>query len=270
MEEKPEPIERIKSVFDELSSRFDSSSETLQARVYTNVTWGHLKKYLPEDKNSLILDAGGGTGKWALPLAKMGYRVILCDISKGMLKQAMKKIIKEKVSNRVQIQEENLTNLSYPDQMFDFVLCEDGPISISDSQKVISELGRVLKKEGKIWASVIGRYPLALTEAGRDPEKAHKLCKSTLDYVLYKGIQRNRVFSPQEIQNLFQRNGIEVIKIYGNRILMRSLSKRIQTMTNFGDTFFFEIADMELCFSEDPSLLGMAEYIQIVGKNNQR
>ncbi|MBN2466700.1 MAG: methyltransferase domain-containing protein [Deltaproteobacteria bacterium] len=266
MQEEPESIERIKSVFDELSSRFDSFAEMLQGRVYGYVTWEHLKKYLPEDENSLILDAGGGTGKWALPLAKRGYRVILCDISKGMLEQAEKKIIKENLSDRVKIQEENLTNLSFPHEMFDFVLCEDGPISISDSQKVLSELRRVLKKEGKIWASVIGRYPLALTEAEKDPEQAYKLCKRELHYLPYKGIERARVFSPDELQNLFERNGIEVIKLYGNRILMRSLPEQIQAMTDFDERLFSDLAEMELALSEEPSVLGMAEYLQITGE----
>ena len=149
MEEKPEPIEKIKSLFNEISPYFDSWLETLQGKVYGYVTWEHLKKYLPEDKDSLILDAGGGTGRWSVPLAKMGYSVILCDISQGMLKQARNKIQREGLSNKVKIQEEDLTNLSFADQTFDFVLCEDGPISISDSQKVVRELVRVLKNTKK-------------------------------------------------------------------------------------------------------------------------
>ncbi|MBW1710398.1 MAG: methyltransferase domain-containing protein [Deltaproteobacteria bacterium] len=40
-----------------------------------------------------------------------------------------------------------MTNLSFQDETFDFVLCEDGPISISDSKQVVRELVRVLKKE---------------------------------------------------------------------------------------------------------------------------
>jgi len=144
MEEKPEPIERVRILFDEISPHFDSWIETLQGKIYGYVTWEHLKKYLPADKNSLILDAGGGTGRWSVPLAKMGYRMILCDISQGMLKQAENKIHKERLSDKVKIQEEDLTNLSFADQTFDFVLCEDGPISISDSQKVVRELARVL------------------------------------------------------------------------------------------------------------------------------
>jgi ubiquinone/menaquinone biosynthesis C-methylase UbiE len=177
MKERSEPIDRVKSLFNEIANSFDSWFETLQGKVYKHVTWEHLKKYLPGDKNSLILDAGGGTGKWALPLAKMGYRVVLCDISKGMLDQAEIKIYNEKLSDRVKIKEEDITNLSFPKEMFDFVICEDGPISISDSQKVVSELGRVLKKEGKIWASVIGRYPLALADVMTNPKKALELTK---------------------------------------------------------------------------------------------
>lgn len=264
--EEFEPIEKIKSLFNGISPDFDNWLEMLQGKVYGHVTREHLKKYLPEDKNSLILDAGGGTGRWALPLAKMGYKVILCDISRGMLEQAERKIHKEGLADKVKIKEEDITNLSFSEEMFDFVLCEDGPISISDSQKIVRELCRVLKKGKKIWASVIGRYPLALAEVVMNPEKAHKLSKSELNYTPYKGIDRCRVFSPQELKDLFQQSNIEVIKIYGNRITFPSLSEEIQTMTDYDDKFFSKIADIELHLSEKPSLLGMAEYLQIVGK----
>ena len=151
-------------------------------------------------------------------------------------------------------------------EMFDFVLCEDGPISISDSQKIVRELERVLKKEGRICASVIGRYPLALAEVKKNPKKSLKLSKGELNYIPYKGIQQSRIFSPQELQNLFQQRGIGVIKIYGNRIVTRLLPEDIQAMVNYDDKFFSEIADIELHLSEEPSLLGMAEYLQIIGE----
>jgi len=266
MKEKPEPIESIKSLFNELSPTFDSWTEALQGKIYGYVTWKHLKEYLPEDKNSLILDAGGGTGIWALPLAKMGYRVILCDISKGMLEQAANKISKEGLSDKVKIKEENLTNLSFPDEMFDFVLCEDGPVSISDSQRVVGELERVLKRGGKIWASVLGRYPLALANVESNPQKAIKLSKSELNYAPYKGIEKSRIFTPKELQELFEQSGIEVIRLYGNRIMIRLLPEEIQMMTDYDDKFFSELADLELYLSEEQSLSGMAEYLQIVGK----
>jgi len=259
-------IETIKTLFDNISPYFDSWTDVFQEKVYGYVTWEHLKKFIPKDRNSLILDAGGGTGRWAIPLAKMGYSVTLCDISEGMLKQAKKNIDKEKLSDKITLKEEDLTDLSFPDQTFDFVLCEDGPISISDSQKVVRELGRVLKKDGKMWACVVGRYPLALAMAETNSEEALKLSTGELSYTSYKGIENSRVFSPKELQSLFQENGIEVIKLLGNRIVPPLLSSEIQLMKDFDDKFFSEIRDLELHLSEEPSLLGLAEYLQIVGK----
>lgn len=265
MENKPEPIERIKTVFDEISSSFDSWLHLLQGRVYGYVTWEHLKNYLPENRDSLILDAGGGTGRWTIPLAQMGYQVILCDISQGMLAQAKRKILKENLSDRVKIIEEDLTNLPFPNEMFDFVLCEDGPISISNARKITRELVRVLKEGEKIWASVLGRFPLAFDELNANPSKALKLIKSKINYVPYKGIKRSRVFSPREIQDLFRENGIEVIKVYGNRTAIRLLPQDIQTTNSADEEFLSDMAALELHLSEEPSLLGMAEYLQIVG-----
>ena len=259
-------IESIKTLFDNISPYFDNWTDVFQEKVYGYVTWEHLKKYIPKDRNSLILDAGGGTGRWAIPLAKMGYSVTLCDISEGMLEQAKKNIDKEKLSNKITLKEEDLTDLSFHDQTFDFVLCEDGPISISDSQKVVRELGRVLEKDGKMWACVVGRYPLALARAETNSEEALKLSTGELSYTSYKGIENSRVFSPKELQSLFQENGIEVIKLLGNRIVPPLLSSEVQLMKDFDDKFFSEIRDLELHLSEEPSLLGLAEYLQIVGK----
>ena len=143
--------------------------------------------------------------------------------------------------------------------------CQDGPISISDSDKVVRELGRVLKNNGKIWACVLGRYPLALSKVEMDSEEALKLCKRELNYIPYKGLERSRVFSPVELQNLFQQNGIEVIKQYGNRIVTPLLSPETQAMTKYDEKFFSEIKSMELYLSEEPAILGYAEYLQIVG-----
>lgn len=266
MIEKPEPPERVKSVFDEISVHFDSWLETLQGKVYGFVTWEHVKHYLPADRSASILDAGGGTGRWSLPLAGMGYRVTLCDISQGMLRQAETKIKREGLADKITIREEDLTGLTFADASFDFVLCEDGPMSIADSEKVMGELARVVKPGGSVWASVLGRHPLALAHLPNDPEKALKLCRSELHFAPYKGIQKSRVFTPDELEDLFQHGGLRVLKVYGNRIAVRLLPEERRVMTDFDDAVFSHLSSVELHLSEDPSVLGMAEYLQIAGQ----
>ncbi len=68
-------------------------------RLELDTTIFFLKKYLPS--KGLILDAGGGPGRYTIELAKLGYDIILLDVTPAMLKIAKKKIKKEKVQNRV-------------------------------------------------------------------------------------------------------------------------------------------------------------------------
>jgi len=59
---------------------------------------------LPKDiDKSLVLDAGGGTGLglWSIKIAKMGYNMILSDISSGMLKIAEEKIKDQNLNGKI-------------------------------------------------------------------------------------------------------------------------------------------------------------------------
>jgi ubiquinone/menaquinone biosynthesis C-methylase UbiE len=87
--------------WDGFSKTYDEGFETLSAAVMCYVDWELLKGYLPINKDARILDAAGGTGRVALPLAKLGYSVALCDISFGMLSVARQKLLREGVLNKV-------------------------------------------------------------------------------------------------------------------------------------------------------------------------
>lgn len=252
-----ESADRIKAYFDKISPFFDGWIKILQEKIYDYVTLKNLKQYLPEDKNSLILDAGGGTGRWSIPLAMAGYKIVLCDISEGMLNKAKENILRENLSDKVFLIAENLISLSFNDEIFDFIICEDGPISISDSQAVLKELYRVLKPTGKIWACVLGRYSLGLRRIEKNISEALNLLNNDLDYIKYKGLEKNRVFDPDELKELMQYTGFKVINLYGNRIIT-PLVKEID------DALYDELKDIELKLSREQSILGSGEYLQIV------
>lgn len=52
-------------------------------RLEFDTTMHFLKKYLPN--NGLLLDAGGGPGRYTIELAKLGYDIILFDLSPRLL-----------------------------------------------------------------------------------------------------------------------------------------------------------------------------------------
>ena len=110
-------------------------------KVEFNTTMHFLNKILP--KNGLILDAGGGPGRYTIELAKQGYDVVLLDITPANLELAKKQIKKEKLQNRVkEILAGSIVNLSrFADNSFDAVICLGGPLSHvlskKDKQKAI-------------------------------------------------------------------------------------------------------------------------------------
>jgi S-adenosylmethionine-dependent methyltransferase len=77
---------------------YDDKAQTEWTRLKRNayrrlefiVTMHFLDKHLP--KKGLVLDAGGGPGRYTIELAKKGYNMVLLDLSPQCLKLARKQI----------------------------------------------------------------------------------------------------------------------------------------------------------------------------------
>ena len=87
------------------------------------VTMHFIDKYLP--KKGLVLDAGGGPGRYTIELARRGYDVVLQDLSPKCIEVAMREIEKASVKGKVKrTVEGSVSDLSeFADQSFDAVLC---------------------------------------------------------------------------------------------------------------------------------------------------
>ena len=150
-------MEETRVYYDEKSKNYEETFSILYFRVFDAIPWKHLEPYLPTNPNALILDAGGGPGRYTIELAKMGYDVILFDYTPELLKFAKKKISYYKVKDKIKnIIEGSITDLSlFDDYHFDSVICLGGPLSHikgeSNRNKAVSELVRVTKKDAPIF-----------------------------------------------------------------------------------------------------------------------
>lgn len=93
-----------------------------------------------------ILDIGGGTGAFSIPLARKGYSVTHFDISEKMINKAKENA---KGINNIRFIKSDAKDLSvFSDNEFDLVLNLDGAISFSgkNANKVIEETCRVGKR----------------------------------------------------------------------------------------------------------------------------
>ena len=131
--------------YDKVAENYDEECKyPFMKELYDKITWRYIEPFLPE--KGLVLDAGGGTGKWSIPIAEKGLRVILYDMSPKMLEVAERRIREKNLQNLIQTKLGDICEIDFPDNFFDFILAENDPISYcSDPKKAVRELSRVLK-----------------------------------------------------------------------------------------------------------------------------
>ncbi len=98
-------------------------------RLEFDTTLHFLGMYLP--KKGLILDAGGGPGRYSIELGRLGYSVVLLDIAPKNLESARRTIEKAEIQGRIKdVAQGSITDLSqFPDETFDAVISLGGPLS---------------------------------------------------------------------------------------------------------------------------------------------
>jgi len=116
------------------------------------LTWALIQKHLKKIKGNRILDLGGGTGVYAIPLAEQGRDVLLVDISECEIKYAKHKAREKNVEMSVGVQDARVFEESLRGE-FDLVLCL-GPLyhasSLQEIKVIISNLLEYVKENGKI------------------------------------------------------------------------------------------------------------------------
>lgn len=120
----------------------------------------HIERTILENIEGIktVFDAGAGSGRFSILLAKKGIKVTHFDISESMLDKAKELAAKENVLDNVTFVKGALEDVSeYKDKEFDLVMSFDSPISYTypNQESVIKELIRIGKK--KIIVSVTSR-----------------------------------------------------------------------------------------------------------------
>jgi uncharacterized membrane protein/2-polyprenyl-3-methyl-5-hydroxy-6-metoxy-1,4-benzoquinol methylase len=96
----------------------------------------------PKGPGQSLLDVGGGTGYLASCVADRYARVVVADLSPGMLRVAR--------SRNLQTVEASALELPFKDEEFDVVLCTDALHHIKQIERAVAEMCRVLKPGGTI------------------------------------------------------------------------------------------------------------------------
>ncbi len=241
-------------------------------RLEFDTTFVFLRKFLP--KKGLILDAGGGPGRYTVELAKRGYDVVLLDYTPANLRFAEKQIEKAEVGRRVKgIVEGSIEDLSrFPNDAFDAVICLGGPLShiLGEGyrRKAVSELVRVAKRRAPIFISVMSRLAVIATELKYFQEEIqypfHRKIRDRGDYLGERDFTACHFFLPEELRDSVEKaNDVEVLAMAGlegigsgHREEVNELAKNTQRWKVWLETHY------KTC--THPSVVGLSEHMLVV------
>lgn len=256
--------------FDEKNRLINDNSGKLEYYMTMKI----LEEYLPSD--GTILDLGGGAGVYSFPLAKKGYNVYLSDLSEDLINQALEQKEEEKVDNLLSCNVVNAVDLNiYSDNQFDVVLLF-GPLyhllEKSEREKCISEVNRVLKPGGKIFASFIPYLSGSIAIVDRyfrhpeqvDINNLSKVFESgKFNNISNKGFQEGYYPTSDEIKKLFEENGFDKLSIRSIRGLGYEKEDSIYNIED--KDMFNKIIDLISNTAEDKSIIEMCGHAIYIG-----
>jgi len=243
-------------------------------RLEFETTLYFLKKYLPE--KGLILDAGGGPGRYTIELAKSGYQVVLLDLTPKLLEIAKRQIAKAKVKNNVKkIVRGSIIDLSrFKNNTFDAVICLGGPLSHvekeEDRQKAVNELIRVAKKGTPIFISVMGRLGM-LIESPRYWPKEVEMTKHFRelwqdgDDHLWLGYSYCHFFLPEEFERLLKRNDAFILEKIGLEGLAHT-KKEMTKLENHYPTAWKNWLEAHHKLCNHPAVFATSDHMLIIAR----
>jgi len=236
------------------------------------VTMHFLEKYLP--KQGLVLDAGGGPGRYTIELALRGYDVVLLDLVPGMLKLAQRKIKGAGVLGKVkQFVPSSVEDLSmFANETFDAVLCLGGALchlmKARQRANAASELVRVSKRGAPIFVSVIGRLGVLETLLVRVPNemqyaKHHWQAGNYVPSKYGEGFTAAHWFLPEELHDLFVKQGVEILEMAGLEGLASHHSRETNRLHKDQEKWkmWLEIL-LQTC--THPSVVGTSEHFLLI------
>jgi SAM-dependent methyltransferase len=236
----------------------------------------YIRKYVHR-KNGLILDAGGGPGRYSIELGKSGYDVVLLDLSPEMLEIARKQVRKSRIQDKVkQIIEGSVDDLSgFKDETFDAVICLGGALChiVDETRRegAIDELVRVLKKGSPIFVSVIGRLAVLVNQLVLFPEQIEirevfQRVRDIGDYYGGYGFAPCHFYLPEEMKESFEERRVEVLELVGLEGLASEHQKETNRLAREYPEAWKVRWNTHLGTCTHPASVGISEHFMIIGR----
>jgi demethylmenaquinone methyltransferase / 2-methoxy-6-polyprenyl-1,4-benzoquinol methylase len=151
-EEVPADVKagRVAEVFQSVANRYDLMNDVMSFGVHR--LWKSFTMQLcPARPGQTVLDLAGGTGDLALQLSrKVGPAglVVLADINGSMLAQGRSRLLDAGIAQNVEYVQADAEALPFADNRFDCITIAFGLRNVTDKERALGSMLRILKPGG--------------------------------------------------------------------------------------------------------------------------
>ncbi len=149
---KEEKAGKVAEVFHSVAEKYDVMNDMMSFGIHR--LW---KRYTIEmsgaKQGQRVLDIAGGTGDLAAKFSEIvgdSGEVVLADINASMLEVGRRRLIDKGLFNNLKFIQANAECLPFPDNHFDLITIAFGLRNVTDKDKALQSMYRILKPGGRL------------------------------------------------------------------------------------------------------------------------
>ncbi|MGQ0623151.1 MAG: class I SAM-dependent methyltransferase [Sporichthyaceae bacterium] len=191
-----------------------------RSSVRTAVVWEVLRAALAELPAQVrVLDVGGGTGGFAVPLAELGHEVTVLEPSPDALAALHRRAADAGVDALVMpVQGDEGSLASFEARTFDLALCHGALEHADDPAAAIASIARVIRPRGLVSVLAANRHAAVLSRASSGQLSAARHLLTDPDGRWGPRDPLPRRFDPAALVALVADAGLAVLATHGVRV----------------------------------------------------
>ncbi len=245
-------------------------AEAFRLAVKRAALWDLIDAHRPDPADGPVLDLGGGTGLWALDLARRGHRVVLVDIAPGLLERARVKASQQGLLDRVELQCHPLGDLSnLPAGAFPLVLAVGAPLSYSDDPSAaLAGIRRVTAPGGVLVGDGENRWRAAtfLRRAADWPGARELLLTGQARWPDPDNPAPIHLFTPPDLRHRLAEAGWHVLRMTPSDVVASCLHPDTFAALATRPDGLAEALELERRLRDEPALLSAGRDVQFVAR----
>jgi SAM-dependent methyltransferase len=244
-----------------------SPPQRTRTAVRTAVVWDYLRSALDDlgDASTAlrVLDAGGGSGGFAVPLAELGHQVTVVDPSPDSLAALERRVAETGTADRVHAMQGDAAGLAdlVPAGSFDLVLCHSVLEFVDDPQEALAGLAQALRPGGVASVLAANRTAavVARVSAGRLGEARHLFADPAGSAGASDPLARR--LSLEELQQVLTTAGLRPRVVHGVRVFADLVPPALlDADTQAAD----DLLALERAAAERPDYLAIATQLHVL------